>query len=181
MLRLMGWRMVGSFTDVRKCILIFAYHTSNWDFPISLAVKLALNAQVSWIAKDSLFWWPFGVVLKKLGGIAVNRSLSMDLVNQVVGEFQRKEYFVLGLAPEGTRQKVSRWKTGFYFIALKAKVPIQPIAFDYANRSFVFGPLLHPSGDFHQDMEELKRFFRPFEPRHPEMADKDFATDPPLG
>ncbi|MGZ3723370.1 MAG: lysophospholipid acyltransferase family protein [Bdellovibrionales bacterium] len=171
-----GWKIVGNPLPANKYVLVVAYHTSNWDFPICVATRTAVKAPVSWIGKHTLFWGPLGPVMRLLGGVPVNRNLKTDIVGQVVAQFRAKEKFGVAIFPEGTRKRVSRWKTGFYQIALQAGVPIQPAVLDYKTKSFVFGPLFYPSGNYQFDMEFLKHFFRMANPAYPEYADMDFDT-----
>lgn len=170
MLRSLRWGFRGELPDVARAVIIVAPHTSNWDFVVGIATRLALRIRVHWLGKHTLFKGLFGKLMRVLGGIPVNRSASHGAVEQVVREFARHEQFVIGLSPEGTRKKVHRWKSGFYYIALNAKVPILPIAFDYASRRLLIGSLLHPSGDFEADLEKLKTFFAQATPRHPDKA-----------
>ena len=174
-LKISGWKLVGHPNINDKCVMILAYHTSNWDAPIALLANLALKANSSWLGKHSLFWWPLGTLLRALGGIPIRRDSKEDLVSQVVEVFNHRSQFVLGLAPEGTRGKVDKWKSGFYYIALNAKVPIQPVAFDYASRSLVFGPVVYPTGAIDVDIAQIREFLRPFSPKFLESANKDFT------
>jgi 1-acyl-sn-glycerol-3-phosphate acyltransferase len=171
-----GWKIVGNPLPANKYVLIVAFHTSNWDFPVCVATRAAVQAPVSWIGKHSLFWGPLGPIMRSLGGVPVNRKLKTDTVGQIVEQFRVREKFGVAIFPEGTRKRVSKWKTGFYNIARQAQVPIQPAVLDYKTKSFIFGPLYYPSGDYRFDMEFLKNFFRAAKPKHPELADFDYET-----
>jgi 1-acyl-sn-glycerol-3-phosphate acyltransferase len=163
-LRLTGWQIEGSLpTGVLKCVLIGAPHTSNWDLPYTLMVAFSLRLNIRWTGKESLFKPPFRAVMIWLGGIPVNREQSTNLVaasaralKDATGQLQ------LVVPPEGTRSKVRYWKTGFYYIALEAGVPIVMAYMDYANKRSGLGPVLHPTGDIEQDMLAIKRFYAPF-------------------
>ena len=165
-----GWTIAGTLPPDPKFILMGASHTSNWDFLIFLGAVQALGRKVHFIGKHSLFRWPLGGFMRALGGIPVDRSARQDLVGQVVAQIDAHEEFVLVIAPEGTRSRTTAWKTGFYQIALKAKVPIVAAGPDYPTRRGVFGPLIRPTGDYGQDMKPAFAFFRTLTPRHPERA-----------
>lgn len=157
MLTLLGWRIEGVIPDVPKLVLIAAPHTSNWDFVVGIAAKLALRLRVMWLGKDSLFRAPFGGILRALGGVPVDRKASHDVVRQVIDEFARNERMILGLAPEGTRKPVTRWRTGFYHIAHGAGVPIVPVALNWGARALQIGPPFTTTGDVEADVEALRR------------------------
>lgn len=157
------------YHDLKKYIFIVAPHTSNWDFMIGLAYRnyLGLN-YVNYLGKKELFNPPFGFVFRWLGGIPVDRSSSHNLVDDAVKLFNSRKSFSIALAPEGTRKKVDKLKTGFYYISLKAQVPIIMVGFDYKNRTLPFGKPFIPSGDFEKDMEVIYSFYRHIEGKNPE-------------
>lgn len=169
-----GWKLVGNPLPADKYVLAVAFHTSNWDFAICMAARSSVKAPVKWIGKHSLFFGPLGPVMRGLGGVPVNRKLKTDMVGQISAEFDRHKRFGVAIFPEGTRKRVSRWKTGFYQIALQAGVPIQPSVLDYSTKSFRFGPLFYPSGNYKQDMEFLRPYFCSGTPKFPENADMNF-------
>lgn len=154
----------------RKFVIMGASHTSNWDFLVFLGTVDSVGRQVRFIGKDSLFHWPLGKFMRSLGGVPVDRSSPQDLVSQIVAEIHANEDFALIIAPEGTRSRTSKWRTGFYQIALKAGVPIVCAGPDYPTRRGVFGPVIRPSGDFDTDMKPAWAFFRSLVPKHPERA-----------
>jgi 1-acyl-sn-glycerol-3-phosphate acyltransferase len=158
-LTLLGWRIEGVIPDVPKLVLIAAPHTSNWDFVVGIAAKLALQLRVMWLGKDSLFRAPFGSVMRALGGVPIDRATSHDVVRQVIDEFARRERMILGLAPEGTRKPVARWRTGFYHIAHGASVPIVPVALNWGERAIQIGAAFTTTGDVDSDIEVLRRRF----------------------
>ncbi len=165
-----GWKLVGEIPKVNKCVIIAAHHTSNWDFIIGIATKLILRLNVRYFAKDSLFIPPLGWLVKGLGGIAIKRNKSINRVDQQAQTIRDADNFLLAIAPEGTRSKVDRWKTGFYHIARKADVPIVLCAFDFENKQVVFGKAMIMSGDQEKDFEDMHRFFLPYKPKHPELS-----------
>ena len=163
-LHLARWRVEGCPNAVpTKCVLIAAPHTSNWDLPYTLMAAFALGMKPYWMGKASLFRAPFGAPMRWLGGIAVNREQSNNAVAasvaalaQAVGPAQ------LIVAPEGTRRATRQWKTGFYYIALGAGVPIQLAYISHRHKRVGLGPLLQPSGDMARDMVMIKAFYAPF-------------------
>ena len=158
-LRAIGWRLVGGFPDLPKFVIIVAPHSSNWDFPVGVAAKMALRLKVTFLAKNSLFSFPLGILMRALGGMPVDRSTSNDLVSGIVSEFARRDTLVLVVAPEGTRRKVERWKTGFYHIARGAAVPIVPVALDWGNRAVRIGQPFHTTGNTDADITELRAWY----------------------
>jgi 1-acyl-sn-glycerol-3-phosphate acyltransferase len=171
-----GWQPQGVLPDARKFVIVGASHTSNWDFLVFLGTVEAMGRRVRFIGKHSLFRGPLGGFLRALGGVPVDRSAPQDLVSQIVEQFRIHDDFVLIVAAEGTRSRTNRWKTGFYQIALRAGVPIVCAGPDYPTRRGVFGPIIHPSGDYDADMAPAFAFFRSLSPRHPERA--AFPGDP---
>ena len=175
-LKATGWKIEGSLPQgVTKCVLIAAPHTSNWDLPYTLMVAFALRLQIYWMGKSSIFSFPFGPIMRWLGGIAVNRSQASNLVESCAQELVKAEGAVhLVVPPEGTRSKTRYWKTGFYYIALQAQVPIVMAYMDYSRKVSGLGPLFYPSGDIDKDMVAIKAFYAPFKGKN---ADQ-FETPP---
>jgi 1-acyl-sn-glycerol-3-phosphate acyltransferase len=165
--RIRGWRIEGRFPAVAKYVLIAAPHTSNWDFPITLCMTFALKGKIYWLGKDTLFRWPFGVMFKWLGGIPVDRSKSNNMVAQMIQRFSADENLVVTIPPAGTRSNVMKWKTGFYYIALGAKVPVVLGFLNYRTKVGGIGPVYHPSGDIHADMQQIRSFYSGIHGKHP--------------
>ena len=163
-LRLTGWRVEGALPQsCPRCVLIAAPHTSNWDLPYTLMVAFVLRLNVYWMGKASIFRWPFGGLMRWLGGIAVRREQSNNLVAasaQALREAQGPVQLIV--PPEGTRSKTRYWKTGFYYIALTAEVPIVMAYMDYAQKRSGLGPVFSPTGDIDADMQAIKTFYAPF-------------------
>jgi 1-acyl-sn-glycerol-3-phosphate acyltransferase len=168
-----GWRIEGGVPpEAQRAVVIAAPHTSNWDLPYTLMVAFALRADIHWLGKQSIFRPPFGPLMRWLGGIAVNRAESGNLVaasarilREAPGPLQ------LVVAPEGTRDRVRYWKSGFYYIALQAGVPILLAYMDYARKRSGIGPVFTPTGDLERDMHEIKRFYAPFKGKRPDGFD----------
>ena len=163
-LRLSGWRIEGALPPgASKAVLIAAPHTSNWDLPYTLMVAFALRLNIYWMGKQSIFKPPFGAVLRWLGGIAVNREQSNNLVAASVAALRAADGSVqLIVPPEGTRSKTRYWKTGFYHIAVGAQVPIVMAYMDYHDKRSGLGPVFVPTGDVEADMAAIKAFYAPF-------------------
>ena len=159
LLRLGGWTLVGKPPDVPKAVLIAAHHTSNWDGIWGLIAKVALDIDVRFFAKASLFWFPLGILLRALGGIPLDRSRPGSAVEQAVASFRSRERFFFGMAPEGTRSRRDNWKSGFYRIALGADVPLVLAFFDYENRRLGLGPVVELSGDPEADLAPIRAFY----------------------
>lgn len=169
--KILGWKVVGQMPAIPKFIVAVAPHTSNWDFPVGLAARSILrirNAQ--FLGKSQLFKPPFGWFFRWLGGHPVDRSSSHDMVEQVVRIFDRHEKFILAIAPEGTRKKVEKLRTGFYYIAKGAKVPIVPVGFDFACKAVIISEPFYPTDQVDQDMETLLRFYRSITGKNPELG-----------
>ena len=162
-LKMTGWKVEGNLPpEAAKSVFIAAPHTSNWDLPYTLMVCFVLRANIVWMGKRSLFKWPFGAVMRWLGGISVNREQSTNLVAASAQALVVADSAVqLIVPPEGTRGKTRHWKTGFYYIALQANVPIVMAYMDYAQKKSGLGPLFYPSGDIDKDMIAIKAFYAP--------------------
>lgn len=169
-LKIMGWRFEGAFPNVPKFVGIVAPHTSNWDFIIGMAVVVGSGLDAHWIGKHTIFRPPFGGFMRWLGGMPVNRSETKGAVPQIVEIFDEREQLIIGIAPEGTRKRVDRWKTGFYHIALGAKVPILLAYFDYPRKVVGIGPTIMPSGDLEADMKTIRAFFADFVGKYPHQG-----------
>jgi 1-acyl-sn-glycerol-3-phosphate acyltransferase len=167
-LGLFGWKAVGHKPPYDKFILIAAHHTSNWDLPLGLLVMAALGVRVQWIGKDSIFRPPFGKLFRKMGGIPVNRRARNNFTQQMVDLYAQSAELAVVISPEGTRSKTEYWRTGFYYIASGAQVPIVMAFLDYATRTGGIGPTLHPSGDIAADMERIRQYYDGVIGRFPE-------------
>jgi 1-acyl-sn-glycerol-3-phosphate acyltransferase len=167
--RLLGWKVVGTLPGAPKYILIVAPHTSNWDLVIGLLARFGLGVQINFLAKKQLFFFPLSWFLRALGGISVDRSKPGHLVNDLVALYQAKDSLRLGLAPEGTRSAVSRWKEGFYHIACQARVPIVLVGFDYPSKEVRIGPVVKPKGEIEKDFETILSFYRTITGKYPKV------------
>ena len=170
--KIMGWKINGEFPpDLKKYIVAVAPHTSSWDFIIGVMVRSIMKMQnTKFLGKSPLFKSPFGWFFRAIGGYPVDRSRHNDMVQQVTDLFNSHENFILGIAPEGTRQKVDKLKSGFYYIAKKASIPIIPCGFDFAKKEVVIGQPFYPSDDIEKDMGFLLSFYRRISGRNPELG-----------
>jgi 1-acyl-sn-glycerol-3-phosphate acyltransferase len=174
-MKLAGWKVQGSLPpDGQKSVLIAAPHTSNWDLPYTLMTAFILGLNVYWMGKAQIFKPPFRGVMMWLGGIPVNRdkannlvAASIEAINAADGPLQ------LIVPPEGTRSNTRFWKTGFYYIALGAKVPIVMAYMDYPKKRSGLGPVFIPTGDVEADMAAIKAFYAPFRGRHADRFDAE--------
>jgi 1-acyl-sn-glycerol-3-phosphate acyltransferase len=164
LLKLTGWTVEGSLPpSATKSVFIAAPHTSNWDLPYTLMVAFALRLNPYWMGKAGIFRFPFGGLMRWLGGIAVDRSKSNNLVAasaQAITDADGPLQLIV--PPEGTRSKTRYWKTGFYYIATTAQVPIILAYMDYATKRSGLGPVFEPTGDIDADMARIKAFYLPF-------------------
>lgn len=166
-LLMLGWHMVGTMPGFSKYVLVGAPHTSNWDFFYGMLFKYASGLHFKWIGKASLFKAPFGTLFRRLGGIPVWRDQKSNFVSQISELFRQSERLVITIAPEGTRSKAPYWKTGFYYMAVGAQVPIVLGFLDYARKQIGLGPVLYPTGDIYADFELIQEFYADKQGAHP--------------
>jgi len=169
LLFLMGWQAQGKAPNIRKYVLIAAPHTSNWDFVFFLLVVFKLRLPVYWMGKRSMFRWPFKGLLKRFGGIPVDRSEKKNMVATMAGAFENSENLIITIAPSGTRASGGSWKTGFYYIAREAKIPIVCGFLDYKKKTGGIGPVFYTTEDMEADMAEIKSFYSGISGRYPEL------------
>ena len=168
LLKLVGWRIVGE-APAAKSVIIGAPHTSNWDFPLALLCLWSVRIPAArWVGKHTIFRWPVGLLLRRLGGIPVDRAHTTDFVRHIVEAFEREPEFTLLLAPEGTRSRRDHWRSGFYWIAHRAAVPLALGFVDYADRKMGIGDVFMPSGDMEADLERIRAFYADKKGRYPE-------------
>ena len=168
--RILGWKLHGEFPDVAKCVVIVVPHTSWVDFFLGLLVRKIFNKEVNFIGKQSLFKPPFGWYFRWMGGAPIDRSKHNDTVKSTVKIFNEREQFRLALSPEGTRKKVAKWKTGFYYIAKAAEVPIVLIAFDYGKKEVKISEAIYTTDNKEEDFKKYKKFFEGVKGKIPEYS-----------
>ena len=165
-LRACGWRLTGEFPDVPRLVLIAAPHSSGWDAVWGLLAKIALGLSAEFMGKREIFWWPLGPVLRFLGGFPVNRQAAGGVVEQLTERMRRSEHLWLLLAPEGTRKRVGKWKSGFWRVARDAGVPILCVGFHYPEKRIHIGRVFTPTADFETDHAAIREWYRPYVGKH---------------
>jgi 1-acyl-sn-glycerol-3-phosphate acyltransferase len=186
LLRVLGWQTRGEFPPgCERCVLVAAPHTSNLDLFFLLAFAMAFELRVRWVGKHTLFRFPLGPVMRALGGIPVDRRLRQDSVAQLAEEFARRERLILVIAPEGTRSHSGYWKSGFYWIAQRAEVPVVPSFLDWGTRTAGFGAVLPPGGSLREAMDQMRLVYAGMRGRHTtqlgpvRLAEEESADPPP--
>jgi 1-acyl-sn-glycerol-3-phosphate acyltransferase len=169
-LALFGWKVDYVPPPGPKGIIVVYPHTSNWDFPIGYLTRLAMRLPISFVGKDSLFRGPVGGVLRWMGGIPVNRRERTGLIAQLQREYERRDWMWLAIAPEGTRSHVTRWKSGFYRLALAAGVPVGLAFIDYRTRQVGLREYVTLTGDPASDMARIRDVYAGKVGKHPELA-----------
>ena len=166
---ILGWKIEGNFPQyLKKYVIIAAPHTHWQDFPLGIMVKWAQGATINFIGKDSLFKPPFGFIFRWLGGTPVNRSESTNKVQAIVSVFNTNETFVLALSPEGTRKKIDEWKTGFYYIAKGANVPIVMATLDFENKKVKISEPYNLTDSKENDFKHFNQFYKGIKGKIPE-------------
>ena len=169
-IKILGWKKAGRLPDEKKFVVIVAPHTSAWDVFYGAILAFAFRLDPRFIAKKELFRMPFGLLMKWMGGIPVDRGSKSRTVEQMTDLFNKNEKFILALAPEGTRHKAKGWKSGFYHIAEEAHVPVQLAFLDYPTKTGGAGPLIYPSNDLERDMEKIGAFYGTVKGKYPDKA-----------
>lgn len=164
----MGWSELVTIPHRDKCIICVAPHTSNWDFVLGQLYYRSLGRTAGFLMKKEWFFWPLGILFRKMGGIPVYRSKKTSMTDTLAERIKEMERFELAVTPEGTRSKVTTWKRGFYFIALKAGIPIQLYDLDYKNKVIRCTKELMPTGDVEADMREIMEYYKNSNAKYPE-------------
>lgn len=176
-LKLMGWKLVGQLPPDKKVLVVVAPHTSNWDFVIGLFGRFGTGYKINFLAKSQLFFFPFGLFFRAVGGAPVDRSKKNKQVDKVVELYRKNDEFRLAITPEGTRSAVSRWKQGFYHIATAAQVPIVMIGLDYPSKEIRIREPFYTSGNIEKDFTEILNFFRTIRGCYPKTIPDYQAID----
>ena len=158
---ILGWRVENGFPETPKKYIII---------PIAILARMSQGKMVHFIGKGSLFKWPFGYFFKALGGTPVDRDKSTNMVEGVINIFNSKEEFRLGLSPEGTRKKVDKWKTGFYYIAKGANVPIVMATLDFENKKIKISEPYYVTEDIQKDFKVFDNFYKDVKGKNPELS-----------
>ena len=170
LLKLLGWKMVNNVPEIKKAVIIVAPHTSLFDFFLGRFGFWYLGANSRMLIKKEAFKWPWGKLLRKVGGIPVNRGKSTKLTEVVADLFRKNDSLFITITPEGTRHLVKHWKRGFYYIADAAKVPIILGTLDYKNKIGGMIDVFYPTGDFEKDLPQIQEFYKNIAGRHPEKS-----------
>jgi len=167
--RILGWRIVGTMdAKVKKCVLMVMPHTCNFDFFVGLFSRGIIGLEMNFVGKKELFKFPWGWYFRNVGGAALDRSGGKNNVDATVDIFNSRPVFRMAIAPEGTRKKVTQLKTGFYYIALKANVPIIPVAFDYSKKEVKLGQPVYITGNYEEDIKIILPHFKDAKGKFPE-------------
>jgi len=164
-----GWKVSGTLPKDKKFVLVGEPHTSNWDFLLMFGAAYSLRLKVSWLGKDSIFKKPFGTIMKWLGGIPIDRKEKHDLVSRTATLFKESSKLVLVIGPSGTRSKREYWKSGFYWIAHSANIPIVCGYLDFVNKIVHVGLVFTPTGNVKKDMDQIRKFYKDIHGKHPEL------------
>lgn len=163
-----GWKLFNNADDLKKCVICVAPHTSNWDFVIGKLYYMAQGKNASFLMKKEWFFFPLGILFKKMGGVPVDRSKKTSITDQLAEKFHNNDNFKVAITPEGTRKRNPNWKMGFYYIALKANVPIQLAYIDYQKKEVGIQENFYPTGNEEQDLAYIKNFYRDIKGKKPE-------------
>ena len=167
---LFGWKILGEIRLINKCVIIVAPHTHWLDFFVALPVRRILNLEINFIGKKELFFFPLNHFLKYLGGSPVNRNSKSKTVDLIADKFNDKKIYRLALSPEGTRKKVDKWKTGFYYIAKKANVPVCPVGLDFENKTIIISKPYYLTESIDNDIDYLRNFYSGMKGKIPEYS-----------
>ena len=159
-LSLLGWQLEAELPAEKKFVITGAFHTSNWDFPIGILGMWALGLKASWVGKHTLFRGPLGPVFKLMGGIPVDRTIHTGFIHRIAELYKTRDEMALTIAAEGTRSRTEHWKTGFYFIAVEAGVPIALGYLDWGKKRLGVGATLYPTGDIRRDFQSIRDFYK---------------------
>jgi 1-acyl-sn-glycerol-3-phosphate acyltransferase len=164
-LRLVGWEVETELPDERKYVCLAFPHTSNWDGLMLISLAQSLGLTINWMIKDDWVKGPLGVLLRRLGAVAVNRGGAHNLVDQMIEAFRSHDELALVIPPEGTRGRAEHWRSGFYHIARGADVPVVPGYLDYGRKRAGFGPARRMTGDMRADMDDLRAYYAGIQPQ----------------
>ena len=163
-----GWKFVVNIPPTPKCVICVAPHTSNWDFVLGQLYSGAEGWKIQFLMKKEWFFWPLGLLFRHLGGIPVYRDKHTSMTDALASTALREDTFHLTITPEGTRSANGEWKKGFYFIAMKANLPILLYGLDYNRKLIQCTEQIIPTGDIDSDMQKIKQYFKDFKGKHPE-------------
>jgi 1-acyl-sn-glycerol-3-phosphate acyltransferase len=166
-LKIAGWKCTASVPNFDKCILVVAPHTSNWDFVMGKLGYTAMGRNANFVIKQEWLKGPLGWMLKKIGGVGVDRSKASHFTDQIAEVYKNSERFSIAITPEGTRKRNPKWKKGFYHIAMKANVPIVLVKIDYGKKELNLFQVFEPTGDEHADLRSIQQLYKGTVAKHP--------------
>jgi len=166
-LKFLGWKIIGNNTFPKKCVIIVAPHTSNWDFIYGKCYAYTLGIQPKYLVKSELYFWPISWFINHNGGIPVDRTKSSSLVDQLSLKIKNEDEFMLTLSPEGTRSKVDKWKTGFYYVAKKANIPIVLAFIDFKNKCLGSDKIIYDLENFQKVMTDIQDYYKNCNGKYP--------------
>ncbi len=166
-LNIFGWKIINNIPDAKRYVIIAAPHTSNWDFPLGIFYILSSGVPFRYMGKDALFKWPQKYLFQALGGFPVDRNNQTKFTTKMAQYINSQDKVALALAPEGTRSNSKYWRTGFYYIALEAKVPVALAVLDYGKREVGIKDMFVPTGNIEADMEIIREFYQDIKGKHP--------------
>lgn len=168
LLKVWGWKTINVLPDAKRYVIIAAPHTSNWDFPLGILYIISSGVPFRYMGKDALFKWPHKYLFKALGGFAVDRDNNTKFTTKMANYINSQDEIGLALAPEGTRSTSKYWRTGFYYIALEANIPIAMAYFDFPNKEIGIADSFMPCGDIEKDMEIIRAFYKDKQGKFPD-------------
>ena len=160
LLRRLGWTIGSTGENIPKCVICVAPHTSNYDFILGKLFYAAIGREAHFLMKKEWFFFPFNFIFKKMGGFPIDRKQNKSMTDHMAKLFDRYKSLHLAIAPEGTRKKVDKWKKGFYFIALKAQVPIQLAYIDYRKKEMGFKGTFYPTNNVEADIHTIRSYYQ---------------------
>ncbi len=169
LMKISGWKTKGQLPKDKRVVLVAGPHTSNWDFVLAMSLILSLDVRIHWVGKHSIFKKGFRRLLKKMGGIPVNRVNPEALKSEIYNVTERYKGFMIAISPEGTRKKVDRLKSGFLRIANETNSKIMMVGVDFSDKTVEFGDFFSPSGDVDKDLKFIKDYFGNFTGKRPEL------------
>lgn len=172
-LKLLGWKVSITTPNFPKSIICVAPHTSNWDFILGELAIRSVNRKSGFLMKEAWFFFPLGSFFKAIGGIPVPRKKGSSLVESIVHKFNKSQEMTLAVTPEGTRKRTKKWRTGFLYIAIDAKIPIQLAYIDFKKKEMGINKYFIPSQDVDIELQQIKNYYKGYTGKYPEK----FSTD----
>tara|TARA_B100000809_G_scaffold105703_1_gene104258 strand:+ start:58503 stop:59042 length:540 start_codon:yes stop_codon:yes gene_type:complete len=168
---ILRWKIKGEFPKrIKQYVLIAAPHTSWLDFPLGLLIRSITRTNIHFVGKKVLFKYPQGFFFRLWGGFSIDRSISNNTVDVLIDKFKENENFILAISPEGTRQKTDMWKTGYYYIAKGANIPIVKVVLDYQNKTVIIATPFYPTDNVEKDIDSIQNYYKGKQGKHPLLS-----------